>query len=115
MRALVFGASITQGFWDTEGGWVNRLRRHYDSQVIKGLHPEENYPTVFNLGISGDSTKGVLKRFNNEAKARVWPGEEFKSRFEAGEDLFADGLHPSDAGHELIFQLVCPELDKLLS
>lgn len=30
MRVLVFGDSITQGFWDTEGGWVERLRKYYD-------------------------------------------------------------------------------------
>ena len=32
-----------------------------------------------------------------------------------GKRLFADGLHPNNAGHELIFQLVRPELDKLLA
>jgi lysophospholipase L1-like esterase len=26
-----------------------------------------------------------------------------------------DGLHPNDAGHQLIFELVRPELDKLLN
>jgi lysophospholipase L1-like esterase len=34
----------------------------------------------------------------------------------AGEGLQShDGLHPNDAGHQLIFELVRPELDKLLN
>jgi len=41
--------------------------------------------------------------------------ETFQAKMAAGENLLADGLHPNDAGHELIFQLVRPELDKLLS
>ena len=30
------------------------------------------------------------------------------------QELLADGLHPNDAGHQLIASLVKPELDKLL-
>ncbi len=30
------------------------------------------------------------------------------------QDLFADGLHPNNTGHELIADIVLPELDKLL-
>lgn len=33
---------------------------------------------------------------------------------QAKHDLLPDGLHPNDAGHELIANLVRPELDKLL-
>lgn len=211
MRVLVFGASITQGLWDTEGGWVNRLRRHYDTLQIP-QPTKYDQPSVFNLGISGDTTKEVLKRFKNEAEVRIWPGEKFiiifsigtnnartdesgktestteeyradlealiqqaqefsgkimfvglppcdeklttpvpwrniyyrnaqifdvervmrelaakynyphvptfetfKAKLDKGENVFADGLHPNNEGHELIFQLVRPELDKLLT
>jgi lysophospholipase L1-like esterase len=38
----------------------------------------------------------------------------FKAKLDEGKDLLADGLHPNDGGHELIFKLVQPELDKLL-
>lgn len=59
----IFGASTTWGAWDKEkGGWVNRLRLFFD----------ENYDElwVYNLGISGDNSSGLLKRFEGECKAR---------------------------------------------
>jgi acyl-CoA thioesterase I len=67
MRVLIFGDSITQGFWDVDGGWVNRLRKHYDQKMINRT---DDPPTVFNLGVSGDSSAEVLARFDNETKAR---------------------------------------------
>ena len=83
MRVLIFGASITQGFYDTEGGWVNRLRKHYDELQIQDLK-NNHYPTVFNLGISGDNTTGLLRRFKSETEARIWPDEEFLFVFSIG-------------------------------
>ncbi len=59
----IFGASTTWGAWDKEkGGWVNRLR----------LFLEQNDDTVFvyNLGILGDTSKGLLKRIKIESEAR---------------------------------------------
>ncbi len=69
MRVLIFGDSITQGFWDSEGGWVNRLRKTYDMQMIEGK--DHDPPTIFNLGVSGDSSDDVLARFDSETKARA--------------------------------------------
>jgi acyl-CoA thioesterase-1 len=209
MRVLVFGASITQGFWDTEGGWVQRLRRYYDEKSVENIRKGDDYPDIFNLGISADTSADVLKRFRNETAARKrsemailfcmgtnnamimgrgeWHGaesykqdleklvsqareftpiimfvglppceenkttpvfwgdynytneriksvdevmrniakqnnlpfvsifEQLKEKMENGEDLFADGLHPNNEGHQLIFELVQPELDKLLA
>lgn len=59
----IFGASSTWGAWDPErGGWVNRLKLHLESK---------DYDIdVYNLGVSGDTTKELLERFNVEAKAR---------------------------------------------
>ncbi len=69
MRVLVFGASITHGLWDTEGGWVQQLRNHYDSLQIQDFSISQ--PDVFNLGISGDTTTDVLRRFKHETEARA--------------------------------------------
>jgi len=59
----IFGASTTWGAWDKEkGGWVNRLRLFFD----------KNYDNVdvYNLGVSGDTSNGLLKRFKIECEAR---------------------------------------------
>lgn len=69
MRVLVFGDSITQGFWDTDGGWVAHIRKQYDQQMIDGT--DNDPPTIFNLGVSGDSSDDILARFDNEAKVRA--------------------------------------------
>lgn len=209
MRVLVFGASVTQGFYDTKGGWVGRLWEHYTKGLLDG-GPDI---TVFNLGISGDGSDRLVKRFENETNARKFPGEEFtfvfsigtnnswvrgdgspvsepegyaadvrelvamalkfstrilflgigpcdesrahpvpwnkdifftndrlalfdealrkvcgeeqvvylpvfetlKRKLDAGEDIYEDGLHPNDAGHRLIFELVRPALDELIN
>ena len=67
MRILVFGDSITQGFWDTDGGWVQRIRTVYDKETIKTGY---DLPTIFNLGISGYSSGDIVERFEAETEAR---------------------------------------------
>ena len=57
----VFGDSITEGHCDyEEGGWVNRLKKYLKS---------EGGVSVYNFGVSGDTTDGLLKRFDAEAEA----------------------------------------------
>ncbi|MFH1565534.1 MAG: GDSL-type esterase/lipase family protein [bacterium] len=63
----IFGDSITYGAWDLEkGGWVNRLRLYLDNNKF--------YTEVYNLGISGDTTSDLLKRFDVELETRK-PGK----------------------------------------
>lgn len=202
MRVLVFGDSITQGLWDSEGGWVARVRKQYDKVQLEDLSRDE--PSIFNLGVSGDTTKDVVNRFDSETNARkrrhklafvfavgvndicfeksqttleetknnlktlikkakehstkimfvgltpvvesrttpvVWGNFFYRNRdilsldgiirelcsehdvtyvpiFQSienqAEALLPDGLHPDDIGHEMIANLVRPELDKLL-
>jgi lysophospholipase L1-like esterase len=209
MRVLVFGASSAQGYWDSQGGWADRLKHYYNALQLQDFSKEQ--PRVMNLGISGDSTKEVLKRIEPESRGRqnakglaivVQVGSnnaaelrgqlhstpeqyqtelkaiiknaqaftdkilvvgfpavdetrtnplintqlhykniniakleetaakccqnldvtfvpvhlQFKMQMDSSSELNAhDGLHPNDAGHELIFKLVQPELDKLLN
>jgi lysophospholipase L1-like esterase len=83
MRILIFGDSITQGFWDLEyGGWVQRIRKEYDRQAVKNL--TGSWPTVFNLGIAGDKTGDIVKRLPYEIEARRLPEESLVLIFAIG-------------------------------
>ncbi|MCX6803800.1 MAG: SGNH/GDSL hydrolase family protein [Candidatus Diapherotrites archaeon] len=58
----IFGASTAFGYGDNEkGGWAERL---------KLCLREKGKGIVFNLGISGQTTKDVLKRIENESAPR---------------------------------------------
>lgn len=67
-QILIFGASITQGFWDREGGWTHRLRKYIDNLYLEGKLKEDW--NVFNLGISGNTSVDLLKRINFETMQR---------------------------------------------
>jgi acyl-CoA thioesterase-1 len=70
---LIFGDSISYGFFDSEGGWVDRLKRHCQSTE----EPEqEEHTKIYNLGISGDTSSDILKRFECELIPRNWEGQE---------------------------------------
>lgn len=59
----IFGDSITWGAGDEYGvGWADRLKAQYAQ--------EHSGAEVFNLGISGDTATGILKRFDSEMEAR---------------------------------------------
>jgi len=72
----IFGDSITWGACDEKGGWVERLK----------VYLAENYECtdVYNLGIPGDTTKGILERFEFEAQQRVDGEEELILMFAIG-------------------------------
>lgn len=72
MRVLVFGDSITQGYWAVEHGWVDRLRLSFDKTQANNLK-KNNEPTVFNLGISADTSSDILHRIEGEIKTRTRP------------------------------------------
>ncbi len=80
MRILVFGASTTYGAWDREGGWVQRLRKLLDEKTLA----DEGYFLIYNLGVSGDDTEDLLKRFKSETKPRLKEQEETAFIFEIG-------------------------------
>lgn len=63
MNICIFGDSTAWGAYDLEkGGWVNRLWL-YLAKTDKDID-------VYNLSISGGTTKTILDRFENEAKIR---------------------------------------------
>lgn len=72
-NVLVFGDSIAYGAWDLQGGWIKRLREFLEEKNSDDL---TECPLVYNLGISGDTSTGLLERFESEIKPRVEEGEE---------------------------------------
>lgn len=62
VNICVFGDSIAFGYYDSEGGWVDRLKRHYFKSGIDA--------SVHNQAISGDSSDDILKRFKVECDSR---------------------------------------------
>lgn len=64
INILIFGDSITYGAWDKEnGGWVNRLRLALENK-------NETYFNIYNLGIPGETTIDLKKRFDSECNCR---------------------------------------------
>jgi lysophospholipase L1-like esterase len=74
MRVLFFGDSIVYGSWDSEGGWVDRLKREAHEITLKSSGSRKLQ--FVNLGIGGDCSTKVLARLKNEINARAsasWP------------------------------------------
>ena len=80
-RILIFGASIIYGKGDSKGGWVQRLRSYLDEKSFSD--PNFDY-SVYNLGVSGDTTENLLRRFEFEAKQRFQEEKELVIIFEIG-------------------------------
>jgi len=82
-RILVFGDSIVYGAWDKGGeeGWVHRLKKFLDEKHF--IEPDFDY-SVYNLGVSGNTTGELLERFEFETKQRVEEGEEMIIIFQIG-------------------------------
>src|SRR5690606_7564988 len=77
MRVLVFGDSITQGYWAVEHGWVDRVRKYFDARQFEDLGGRDE-PTIFNLGISADNSNDILSRIESEVAARTRDHHEIK-------------------------------------
>lgn len=68
-QILCFGDSITYGMWDSQGGWVSRLRSTIDKKIADSGYLE--WHEVFNLGVSGNFTKDLIARLEPELKSRL--------------------------------------------
>ncbi|MBL7155245.1 MAG: hypothetical protein ISS88_01945 [Candidatus Portnoybacteria bacterium] len=63
IKICIFGDSIAWGVDDKEkGGWPARLRKYFETN---GFNVK-----ITNLGVCGDNTDDLLKRFKTEAAAR---------------------------------------------
>jgi lysophospholipase L1-like esterase len=66
MEILCFGDSITFGEGDGKG-WTGRIKEWFEGTDSKRR--------VYNLGIPGETSTDLIKRFDSECKARVNPNE----------------------------------------
>ncbi len=72
-QILIFGDSIAYGAWDTEGGWAGRLRNFMDNHIATAPN---YFWLIYNLGVSGDTTRDLLERFDRETEARFDESED---------------------------------------
>ena len=73
LKILCFGDSITLGEKDIEGGgWADRLKKDYFAQFVDS---QMQKITLYNLGVAGETTDGLVKRFDIELRARSIKGQ----------------------------------------
>jgi lysophospholipase L1-like esterase len=73
-RIYVFGDSLVAGTYDSEGGWCDRLKR--DMHRITADSQDGTKYQLYNLGIGGETSRGLAARIKNELAARhtaAWP------------------------------------------
>lgn len=84
-NCLFFGDSITYGEYDgILGGYVEILKRYCHAEFYNNNANEVN---CFNLGIGGETTEGLMNRFEVETKARLSPDENLIFFFYGANDL----------------------------
>lgn len=88
-KIIVVGDSIAYGKWDSEGGWVARLRKYIDTtyNIGKGGNFQ-----VYNLGIPGEVVPRIAERFETELTMRIPLGEKSNGRNVV---IFAVGINDS--------------------
>lgn len=72
IKILCFGDSITLGEADLEqGGWADRLKTYFFQQSASCQTQEV---ILYNLGVAGETTDGLVNRFEAEVRARYIKG-----------------------------------------
>lgn len=93
MRILIFGDSTAQGYYDLEmGGWANRL---FIENMRHKARRTDNHTEIFNVAVSGDTTRRIIERLRAEATARKWEDEPIMLIFAVGvNDAMLDNGQP---------------------
>lgn len=87
MKIFCFGDSITWGAWDSQGGWVARLRQKVELRD-RSLNPNP-CNMVYNCGISSDTSERLLVRFKTDTDNRLLEGSD-------GEPIFIFSIGTND-------------------
>jgi lysophospholipase L1-like esterase len=89
-----------------------------DKILFVGMTPVEDQNFEYEIYRSErvGEFEAVMRTFTKEQQIPHVPlFEIFQAGMSIGRELFTDGLHPNDDGHELIYQEVKPALEALLS
>lgn len=73
-RIYAFGDSLVAGTYDTQGGWCDRLKQ--DMHTITAEADDGTKRQMYNLGIGGETSRGLVLRIRPELAARhsaAWP------------------------------------------
>jgi lysophospholipase L1-like esterase len=73
-RIYFFGDSIMTGTYDPQGGWCDRFKQ--DMHKLTSEAQDGTKRQVYNLGIGGETSRGLVTRIESELKARhgeAWP------------------------------------------
>lgn len=92
--------------------WTPKLKELYGKAPY-----DPNDPDGFNLKLR--EYAAIVRRVAREQEAALVDVFAAHERFDAVEgqsvdDLFLDGMHPNDAGHQLVAELLTPQVRKLL-
>lgn len=108
----IWGDSITYGSCDEEAlGWVGRLR--------KSIAPAEDHYNIYNFGVCGDTTEGLLKRFEIECDS-IGPDKIIfaiginDSKYRGGTQEFVVPLEQFDANLKGIVSLAKTKVDEVV-
>src|SRR3954463_6242719 len=82
------GDSITQGVWDAQGGWADRIKQHFHQKKLENISISGTM--VFNWGISGDNTGDIINRLPHLVASRYKDGSPRDAIF-----IFAAGVNDS--------------------
>jgi lysophospholipase L1-like esterase len=101
-QILVFGDSVSYGAWDRDGGWADRIKQEIHKKVISS---SDFSWLLHNLSVDGDTSKGLLKRFESETKPRIVYG---------GDTIFIISIGDNDTlfDNKKKKHLVSPEQNK---
>jgi hypothetical protein len=76
VRALIFGSSIAEGYWASQGGWVQRLINDVARYHVENSQGAAEGDWVMNLGVGGDTVGSypTLNDFDpNSPNCTNWP------------------------------------------
>lgn len=77
-KLFIFGDSIAYGHSDYKnGGWANILKTNL-------MNKQDDFYTIFNLSVSGDTTSDILNRFDNEINVRFCSTDDINVIFAIG-------------------------------